>query len=424
MKKGKIKITIGVVAVIILGVIGFLCKDSILQLISSIGGSKESVYVEKVSELNGDTVGLTSRFGGVIETQDIYNIKADSAKAISEIHVEIGDVIEVGQALFTYDTRELQLEIDQKKLEIETMSNEIASNQQQIATLTQQLQVLPVEEQFEFQAEIQNLNNSISQLQYDMGCIQLEIDNLAKDIESATVKSEVSGTVKEINESLDEFSEDSAFMTILQGKEYRVKGSVDEQNVWNLSEGQDMIIRSRVDESKTWTGKITKIETSQVVESEDEYYDEYDVIKATKYPFYVSIDDPEGLLLGQHVYLEIDDGETEVKEGIWLSSSYVVEEDITYVWVSNSLNRLEKRVVELGEYDVSVDQYQIVSGLTEEDYIAWPMEGLYEGVATVTNIEDANWGDESYGTEILEDESWEDESWDVEDEYVEGTEWY
>ena len=45
--------------------------------------------------------------------------------------------------------------------------------------------------------------------------------------------------------------------------------------------------------------------------------------------------------------------------------------------------------------------YQILSGITEEDYICWPMEGLYEGVATVTNVEDQYW--------IVEDEFMEDD---------------
>jgi len=426
MKNSKLKIIIGIVVFAILGSLTFVYRDSIFEFISSIGGSKESVYVEQVSLLNGKTNGLTSRFGGIIETQDIYKVKADSSKTIEEVHVKVGDVVEVGQPLFTYNMRDLQLEIDQKKLEIESLSNEIAVNQQQIDVYTQQMESLSPDEQFEFQAEIQNLNNEISQVQYDIGCVELEVETLEKDMESAIVKSEVSGTIKAINEDLDDFSEDSAFITILQGKEYRVKGSVDEQNVWSLTEGQEMIIRSRLDETVTWTGKITKIDTNQIEESNDndEYYEEYDVVQATKYPFYVSIDNPEGLLLGQHVYLEIDNGETETKEGIWISSGYIVEDVSPFVWVSNSMERLEMRIVELGEYDETLDQYQILSGLTEEDYIAWPMEGLYEGVATVTDMEEATWGNESLGTESFDEEYLEEEYYDEEVEYVEGTEWY
>ena len=78
----------------------------------------------------------------------------------------------------------------------------------------------------------------------------------------------------------------------------------------------------------------------------------------------------------------------------------------------------------MGEYDAELDQYQILSGLTEEDYIAWPMEGLYEGVTTVTNIEEENWNyqvEEGVDTD-MDMESVGDEYWDT--ETVEGTEWY
>ena len=146
---------------------------------------------------------------------------------------------------------------------------------------------------------------------------------------------------------------------------------------------------------------------------------------ASKNPFYIELDNSEGLILGQHVYIELDEGQTEVKEGLWLYSFYIVqEEDSAFVWTANSKNKLEKRKVDLGEYDAELDQYQILSGLTEEDYIAWPMEGLYEGVTTVTNIEEENWNyqvEEGVDTD-MDMESVGDEYWDT--ETVEGTEWY
>jgi HlyD family secretion protein len=95
-------------------------------------------------------------------------------------------------------------------------------------------------------------------------------------------------------------------------------------------------------------------------DAEEQFYDEFEVMMATKYMFYVSIDNPEGLILGQHVFLETGNGNTEKKEGLWLSASYVVQEETTYVWVANGFNRLEKRVIELGEYDKELEQYQIL----------------------------------------------------------------
>ena len=46
-------------------------------------------------------------------------------------------------------------------------------------------------------------------------------------------------------------------------------------------------------------------------------------------------------------------------------------------------NKLEKRAVTLGEYNMMNDTYEILEGLTEEDYLAFPdYELCYEGAPT------------------------------------------
>ena len=41
-------------------------------------------------------------------------------------------------------------------------------------------------------------------------------------------------------------------------------------------------------------------------------------------------------------------------------------------WADNGKGKLEKRTVELGEYDEGMDLYEITSGLELTDSIAWP----------------------------------------------------
>jgi HlyD family secretion protein len=125
-------------------------------------------------------------------------------------------------------------------------------------------------------------------------------------------------------------------------------------------------------------------------------------------------------MLGQHVYIEMDEGQTQTKDGIWLFSSYVVtdEDGSSYVWADNGNNKLEKRTVELGEYDEELDEYEIVSGLSETDYITYPMSGLYEGVTTVTDIDEIDYTSPLY-TDDTEDEysdtDWDDYEYDEDD---------
>lgn len=165
---------------------------------------------------------------------------------------------------------------------------------------------------------------------------------------------------------------------------------MNETNVYNLSEGQAVILRSRVDDTKTWSGTIEKIDTenkdtdnnSGVMNSDGSNSDN----QSTKYPFYVKLDSADGLMLGQHLYVELDEGQTETKDGIWIYSGYIVQdEDTPYVWADNGKGKLEKRTVELGDYDEGMDMYEIKSGLAPEDMIAWPVSGFREGLNTTTN---------------------------------------
>ena len=97
----------------------------------------------------------------------------------------------------------------------------------------------------------------------------------------------------------------------------------------------------------------------------------------------MELESTEGLLLGQHVYMQMDAGEDEIA-GISISSAFVAfeEDGSTYIWAENR-GKLEKRPVTLGEYNMMNDTYQILEGLTEEDYIAFPdYELCHEGAPT------------------------------------------
>ncbi|MBP5266807.1 MAG: hypothetical protein J6Z06_08325, partial [Lachnospiraceae bacterium] len=102
-------------------------------------------------------------------------------------------------------------------------------------------------------------------------------------------------------------------------------------NVGMLSEGMSVTVHSRVDQSKTWEGTISKIDTESVnkdTNNNDMYYGGGSGGESsTKYTFYVNLGSVDGLLLGQHVYIEpiFDYGDMEDVE------SDVVTEDVGVV---------------------------------------------------------------------------------------------
>ena len=108
---------------------------------------------------------------------------------------------------------------------------------------------------------------------------------------------------------------------------------------------------------------------------------------ASKYPFYVELDSTDGLLLGQHVYMELTQEEGEIA-GIGISSAFIAydEEGNPYVWAEKR-GKLEKRSVTLGEYNPMADLQEIVEGISEEDYIAFPDPELCREGAPATREE-------------------------------------
>lgn len=77
-------------------------------------------------------------------------------------------------------------------------------------------------------------------------------------------------------------------------------------NLSSLSQNMKVVIHSRVNDD-TWNGTITKID-SEPVKSDDSSGNSEDSGngEASRYHFYVVPEKSDGLLLSQHVYLEVN----------------------------------------------------------------------------------------------------------------------
>lgn len=409
MKRKKVIVIIS--TLVIVGAIsgaGYYFREDIQSMVPFLnsGSSEDRVYVEKLSAIMNQGVGISNRYNGIVESQDTYEVNVDSSQTIKDIYVEVGDTVDEGQELAAYDTSEAEMQIKLAELDLESMNNEIASNNKQIEQLTYEMSItIDEEERFSYSTEIQTIQNTIAQSLLDLEAKNLEIDKLRKQVADAKIISKQGGVVKEINESgTDSNGNTAPFMTILQEGEYRVKGAIDEQTIWMIEEGQQVLIRSRVDADKTWSGKLLKVDKDNIEKGDENSYNSSDSAQSsTKYPFYVELESADGLLLGQHVYIEMDEGQETAKQGVWLYSYYIIQEDTgAYVWAADEKNRIQKRYVELGEYDAGLDEYEIVSGLAGTDYIAYPMAGMYEGVTAVTDAAEVDYESPLYNQDSTE----------------------
>ncbi|WP_075720795.1 efflux RND transporter periplasmic adaptor subunit [Roseburia sp. 499] len=410
MSKKKVGIIIAVAVVVVAVAGGGLWY--FLSGKGSGGKSADKVYVESVASLVSADSGVQNRYSGVVEPQETWEVNKNGEKTVKEVFVAEGDAVEVGTPLFEYDTEALESELAQAKLDLEGMQNDITNYQAQIKQLNEEKSTAPEDEKFNYTTQIQSLQNSIKQSEYNIQSKKIEMQKKQEAIDNSTVNSEIAGVVKSINENgVDASGNASAYMTILATGDYRIKGTVSEQNIASLSQGQSVIIRSRIDEEQVWNGTISKVDMENQETNTNNYMESESGMTSAKYPFYVTLNAADGLILGQHVYIELDEGQNEAKEGIWLFEGYIgMDEEEPYVWAANDKDKLEKRRVELGEYDEELGEYEIKSGLSEEDYIAYPMFGLYEGVTTVTDAAEVDYSSPLYNQEGgMEDEMMEDE---------------
>lgn len=411
MSKKKVGVIIGVVAAVVLIAAGGLYFGGVLA--PGGGSSADKVYVESVSTIMGAGISGNNRYSGIVEPQNSWEVNKDDGRTVSEVFVEVGDEVKEGAELFSYDVQEIDLQVQQQQLELESIDNEISDYNSQISDLQKEKAAAPAEQQLEYTTRIQQLQTQIKQTEYNRKSKVAEIDKTKKSMENSVVTSKISGVVKSINDTgMDDDGNNAAYMTIMATGDYRVKGIVNEQNRGMIMEGVPVILRSRVDETVTWTGTVSKVDTENTISNNNMYYYDSgdDTTISTKYPFYVALDQTDGLMLGQHVYIELDEGQQTAKEGVWLYSYYLVMDDgDPYVWAADGRNRIEKRKVELGEYDENMDMYQITSGLSEEDLIAFPLSGLYEGVTAVTNAEEVDYDAPMYEMEYDSEYFWDDE---------------
>lgn len=340
------------------------------------GSDKTAVYVQQVSVLSG--ISSTDKFSAMVVSENITEIKKDSDKDVSELLVKEGQDVKEGDPLFTYDTDQLQLAADKLDLEREQLNSSMSDYDTQIGDLERDRDKASADRKLQYTIQIQSLQVSKKEAELNMKTKVAELEKARKLLDNATITSPVTGRIQAVNENgTDSQGNPAAYITIQQAGAYRVKGIIGELQQNALRQGDKVLMTSRVDSSKTWTGTVSQIDYENPVKNDNNGYvmssSSDSVNQSSKYYFYVELDSMDGLIMGQHLYLQRDSGDGTVS-GVPVQSAYICFEDdgSAYVWAEGSHGKLEKRTVTLGEYSEETDLYDVTGGLSETDYIAFP----------------------------------------------------
>ena len=356
-------------------------------------GSKGSaVYVqsvERLAALGGIAPG--DRFLGLVVSEHTAEITRDGEKTIEELLVREGDDVKEGQPLFSYDTEELQLNLDKKVLEQEQLKSSIETYKEKIKTLERERTTVTGTAKLQYTVEIQTAQVDLKEAELKLKTKEDEVKKAQELLDNSTVTSPIAGRVQKINENntTDQDGKPAAYITIQQSGSYRVKGVLGELQRGSLKEGDRVKLVPRTGEDAVWKGSITLVDYENPTQGSDSdrYYgtSSDEMTTASRYPFYVALDSTDGLMLGQHLYIERDSGMEEAP-GVGISGSFLCynEDGSAYLWVEKG-GKLEKRTVTLGEYDPMTDLQKITEGLSLDDYVAFPDPELCHPGAPTTH---------------------------------------
>ncbi len=398
--KGVIK---GIVTVAVIGALGAGGWFAYRHFVPEQSARTEKVYVQRVANVNAAGTGdlFANCFSGVIVAQKTVSVKYDTSKTIGEILVSEGDSVKKGDKLLTYNIEAIQIEIDTAKLEVEGLQNSIQTNEAEIAQLEKEKRTATGDAQVSYTTKILSLQSDNARSEYDIKTKNVEIAKLENSLNNAFVTAPIDGTVKELKDGApDPMSENpDVIMKITADGDFRVQGTFNEQNAMSISKGAEVILRSRVDDT-TRKGEISDID-EEPISQEDPYgmMRSDPMTSSSKYAFYVKPESLEGFRLGQHLVIEMDRGdEDEKRTGVWLYDSFVMwDGKENYVWAKNDRDRIEKRIVEIGEHDEERGESEIKSGLSPEDYIAVSADYIEAGMGTTTNLSEAEIPEDASG---------------------------
>ena len=354
----------------------------------------EDIQKTEISSFSGN------RFSGTAESEDELKVTADADKIIKTTYVKKGDTVKKGDKLFEYDTDSMQLELDKSTLEAEELTLQIKTTKNTISSLEKELaNAKKADEKLTIENNITTTKIELKKTEYSLQSTEKEVAKLKKSLENNVVRAKKDGKVTAVNDrtantatnitanvpqslaDTGNINSENVYITITTGTNFKIKTLISETHIDEFTKGTKVTVRSRKDITVTWNGKVDSIGNA-IISSPSSY--ETQAEKVTRYPVYITLDKQDGIKAGQHFTVETGNSIVFHKNIVELKGYYLNDIDTSpYVWGIGADGKLKKCSVKLGNYDAENDLYEITSGITVKDYIAYPESFLTEGMAVI-----------------------------------------
>ena len=242
----------------------------------------------------------------------------------------------------------------------------------------------------ELKAAISDKEDDIAQAKEDLHEAQISYKEAKAEVDKATVKAKLAGTVTTAYSKGTLPTDGSAAIVVKAADGMYVKTSISEMELDNVKVGGTIKCVSS-DTGDEYTAEVKEISDFPTADSSNG--GDASNPNSSYYPIVAFIKDADGLSPGGSVEVSYSSKSmgTANKNAVYLQKAYIRTEDKkSYVYLRDKkTKRLKKQYITVGK-TMNGQYIEIVSGVTEDDNIAFPYgKNLREGVKTKISEDDS-----------------------------------
>lgn len=339
--------------------------------------SANKIEVTLVSDINQGSVFLDANVSGLVFDACHQTVFFEKDKRISEIYVQAGQKVHKGDPLLKYDKTTVELTLKKIALKKEQLDGRIFDAEHQISALQNQAQRenMSKDDLDEINKQIQELNTKIESLRLEKKREDLNYAQNQTELENGILRANNDGIVKKVQNIDENLIAEDPVIEIVGENGASVKIEVSEFQMEKIDLGDKIYLNSEDMENSYEAAIVSKEGSPSRITSNITYYNVIALIS-----------DANELSAGMELTGNL---ETSEKFHIWLDDAYIREENgKQYVLKVDKNNKLKKAFVSLGRFNSSGSS-EIVKGLKETDYIAFPYgKGVKEGASVLMKTEE------------------------------------
>ncbi len=239
----------------------------------------------------------------------------------------------------------------------------------------------------ERQKRIKELQSKMKDLDIRIRMTKVEYSSMEAELGDGKIYADFDGVVMTVGDPETAYQNREPVLKISGGGGYEIHTAVDELSLNKVQPGMTMTVVNYWDGYEEYEGTVESVADYPTANSFGYSANQ----NLSYYPVVLTV--PAEANLQDGYWVDINMNQATDEGGFYLMKAFVLQENgKSYVFVRGENGRLEKREIATGR-ELWGYQIQVLGGLSEEDYIAFPYgKTVTEGAKTVESDSSTLWG--------------------------------